>query len=110
METALCGLGVPPVDGLLYPPADTACYPSHSTVSRQQRPGERWLDGYRRVLSTAAQGKPFKANRRADRGLGCHGEAGYGEGLSVSAAATTGCVSGSVYMHTASQRANMLTN
>ncbi len=78
VETALCGLRVPPVDGLPDPPADTACYPSNLTVSEQQRPGERWLDGYRRVLSTAAQGKLFKPDRRADRGLGCHREAEYG--------------------------------
>lgn len=31
--------------------------PSILTVSKPQRAAERWLDGYRRVLSTAAQGK-----------------------------------------------------
>lgn len=62
------GLRVPPVDGLPYPPADTACYPSNFIVSKQQRPGERWLDGYRRVLSTAAQGKLFKPTRRVQTG------------------------------------------
>lgn len=60
---------VPPVDGLPDPPADTALLkPSHLTVSKPLRPGERWLDGYRRVLSTAARGKPFKRDRRTDGG------------------------------------------
>lgn len=35
-------------------------FPSILTVSKPHRAAERWLDGYRRVLSTAAQGKLHK--------------------------------------------------
>lgn len=35
-------------------------FPLILTVCKPQRAAERWLDGYRRVLSTAAQGKLYK--------------------------------------------------
>lgn len=51
------------------PPAKTLTFNRFQTA-------ERWLDGYRRVLSTAARGKLFKRDRRAGPGgLGCHGRA-----------------------------------
>lgn len=86
------------------PPADTASFPSYLNgfVARQRPGGQRWLDGYRRVLSTAAQGKLFssdrRAGRRAARGL---------RGLSVSAGAAAMGVC--LCTLTAGQRANMLT-
>lgn len=98
------GLRVPPVDGQPDPPADTASFPSYLNrfVARQRPGGQRWLDGYRRVLSTAAQGKLFssdrRAGRRAARGL---------RGLSVSAGAAAMGVC--LCTLTAGQRANMLT-
>lgn len=46
--------------------------PSILTVSKPHRAAERWLDGYRRVLSTAAQGKlrkPTPARRTRASGV-----------------------------------------
>lgn len=57
-KTALsCGLGFRLRTALQILQPTQPAFPSLLTVSKPQRAAERWLDGYRRVLSTAAQGE-----------------------------------------------------
>lgn len=92
------------MDGQPDSPADTASFPSYLNgfVARQRPGGQRWLDGYRRVLSTAAQGKLFSPDRRAGRRAARGAEGA----VSVSRGSSHGCVS--VYTHSwaASKHAN----
>lgn len=60
-KTALsCGLGFRLWTAFQILQPTQPAFPLILTVCKPQRAAERWLDGYRRVLSTAAQGKLYK--------------------------------------------------